>query len=194
MNLRNGKLTNSAQPVPKRRYNKKMAVTASAGGDRDPSQGTGSGAANSNSTQGTRDTTGPNGSRPADNSRCLRIIQDFQGLCQFQCQQLHLRPRVQTKYYRFPQQMLRITCLVKARIQLSNGGQIFHTGCHFLLDQAYEGPDLLMSQLIMRHFHQMWDLRVEVHTTLVFLPRCLIIPQTAKQHFDKKWMQATMIC
>src|SRR3954471_7081550 len=100
MNLRNGKLTNSAQPVPKRRYNKKMAVTASAGGDQDPSQGTGSGAANSNSTQGTRDTTGPNGSSlQIIPSRCLRIIQDFQGLCQFQCQQLHLRPRVQRKYY-----------------------------------------------------------------------------------------------
>src|SRR3954464_1024426 len=71
MNLRNSKLTNSAQPVPKRRYNKKMAVTASAGGDQDPSRGTGSGAANSNSTQGTRDTTGPNGSRPADNSQSV---------------------------------------------------------------------------------------------------------------------------
>src|SRR4051812_28405420 len=59
--LRNGKLKNSAQPIPKRRYNKKMVVTASAGGDQDPPQGSGSGAANSTSTQGTRDATGPNG-------------------------------------------------------------------------------------------------------------------------------------
>src|SRR3954469_5747138 len=71
MNLRNGKLKNSAQPIPKRRYNKKMVVTASAGGDRDPPQDSGSGAANSTSTQGTRDATGPNGSRPADNSQAM---------------------------------------------------------------------------------------------------------------------------
>src|SRR3954462_15948665 len=71
MNLRNGKLKNSAQPIPKRRYNKKMAATASAGGDRDPPQGSGSGAANSTSTQGTRNKTGPNGSRPADNSQAM---------------------------------------------------------------------------------------------------------------------------
>src|SRR4051812_17628427 len=69
MNLRNGKLKNSAQPIPKRRYNRKMAVTASAGGDQDPPQGSGSGAANSTSSQGTQNTTGPNGSRPADNSQ-----------------------------------------------------------------------------------------------------------------------------
>src|SRR3954464_5492669 len=71
MNLRNGKLKNSAQPIPKRRYNKKMIVTASAGGEQDPPQGSGSGAANSTSTQGTRDTTDPNGSRPADNSQAM---------------------------------------------------------------------------------------------------------------------------
>src|SRR3954462_157604 len=71
MNLRNGKLTNSAQPFPKRRYNKKMAVTTSAGGDQDPPQGSGSGAANSTSTQGARDIPGPNGSRPADNSQAM---------------------------------------------------------------------------------------------------------------------------
>src|SRR3954469_5368377 len=71
MNLRNGKLKNNAQPIPKRRYNKKMVVTASAGGDQDPPQGSGSGAANSTSTQGTRNTTGPNGSRPADNSQAM---------------------------------------------------------------------------------------------------------------------------
>src|SRR4051812_24336683 len=69
MNLRNGKLKNSAQPIPKRRYNRKMAVTASAGGDQDPPQVSGSGAANSTSSQGTHNTTGPNGSRPADNSQ-----------------------------------------------------------------------------------------------------------------------------
>src|SRR3954466_4007457 len=71
MNLRNGTLTNSAQSILKRRYNKKMVVTASAGGDQDPPQGLGPGAANSTSTQGTRDTTGPNGSRPADNSQTM---------------------------------------------------------------------------------------------------------------------------
>src|SRR3954463_4964325 len=69
MNLRNGKLKNSAQPIPKRRYNRKMAVTASAGGDQDPPQVSGSEAANSTSSQGTQNTTGPNGSRPADNSQ-----------------------------------------------------------------------------------------------------------------------------
>src|SRR4051812_17725807 len=71
MNLRNGKLKNSAQPIPKRRYNKKMAATASAGGDRDPPQGSGSRAANSTSTQGARDILGPNGLRPADNSQAM---------------------------------------------------------------------------------------------------------------------------
>src|SRR3954467_12809402 len=71
MKLRNGKLTNSAQPIPKRRYNKKMVVTTSAGGDQDPPQGSGSGAANSTSTQGARDIPGPNGSKPADNSQAM---------------------------------------------------------------------------------------------------------------------------
>src|SRR3954462_10039196 len=69
MNLRNGKLKDSAQPIPKRRYNRKMAVTASAGGDQDPPQGSGSGAANSTSSQGTQNTKGPNGSRTEDNSQ-----------------------------------------------------------------------------------------------------------------------------
>jgi hypothetical protein len=46
-----------------------MVVTASAGGNQDPPQGSGSGAANSTSTQEARDATGPNGSRPADNSQ-----------------------------------------------------------------------------------------------------------------------------
>src|SRR3954470_17032800 len=71
MNLRNGKLKNSAQPIPKRRYNKKMVVAASVGGGQDPPQGSGSGAANSTSSQGTQNTTGPNGSRPADNSQAM---------------------------------------------------------------------------------------------------------------------------
>src|SRR3954466_14667571 len=71
MNLRNGKLKNSAQPIPKRRYNRKMAVTASAGGDQDPPQGSGSGAGNSTSSQGAQNTTGPNGSRPTDNSQAM---------------------------------------------------------------------------------------------------------------------------
>src|SRR3954462_6637515 len=71
MNLRNGKLKDSAQPIPKRRYNRKMAVTASEGGDQDPPQGSGSGAGNSTSSQGAQNTTGPNGSRPADNSQAV---------------------------------------------------------------------------------------------------------------------------
>src|SRR4051812_20158102 len=75
MNLRNGKLTNSAQPIPKRRYNKKMVVTASAGGDQDPPQGSGTGAVNSahvsTSTQGAQDIPGPTGSRPMDISQAI---------------------------------------------------------------------------------------------------------------------------
>src|SRR3954468_13903031 len=75
MNLRNGKLKNSAQPIPKQRYNKKMVVTTSAGGDQDPPQRSGTGAANSThvstSTQGAQDIPGPTGSRPMDSSQAI---------------------------------------------------------------------------------------------------------------------------
>src|SRR3954468_1772656 len=75
MNLRYGKLKNSAQPIPKRRYNKKMVVTASAGGNQDPPQGSGTGAANSahvsTSTQGAQDIPGLTGSRPMDSSQAI---------------------------------------------------------------------------------------------------------------------------
>src|SRR4051812_39797921 len=46
MNLRSGKLTNSEKPIPKRRYNKKMVNSTSGGGNQDPSQGSGTVAAN----------------------------------------------------------------------------------------------------------------------------------------------------
>src|SRR4051812_12040037 len=75
MNLRNGKLTNSAKPIPKRRYNKRMVVTASAGGDQDPPQGSGTRAENSThvstSTQGTQEIPGPTGSRPMESSQAI---------------------------------------------------------------------------------------------------------------------------
>src|SRR3954465_12288335 len=77
-------------------------------------------------------------------------------------------------------------CLVKARILLSNGDQIIHMECHTNMEQAYKGQDLYMPQLTMRHFHQKLVQWVEVHTTLVFLPRCPTLPQITKQHFDKK--------
>src|SRR4051812_22105872 len=52
-----------------------MVVTASAGGDQDPPQGSGIRAANSvhvsTSTQEARDTPGPNGSRPTDSSQAI---------------------------------------------------------------------------------------------------------------------------
>src|SRR4051812_47034728 len=45
MNLRSDKLTNSAQPIPKRRYNNKMVNSTSGRGNQDPPQGSGTVAA-----------------------------------------------------------------------------------------------------------------------------------------------------
>src|SRR4051812_7896567 len=73
MNLRNGKLTNSAQPIPKRTYNKKMVNVASRGGDQDPPQGSGTVAANSmhvsTSTQEAQDIPASTGSAPVGSSQ-----------------------------------------------------------------------------------------------------------------------------
>src|SRR3954464_12731153 len=73
MNLRNGKLTNNAQPIPKRRYNKKMVNVASGGGDQDPPQGSGTVAANSThvstSTQEVQDIPASTGSAPIGSSQ-----------------------------------------------------------------------------------------------------------------------------
>src|SRR4051812_14676370 len=75
MNLRNGKLTNSAKPVPKRRYNKKMVVAASAGGEEDPPQGSGTVAPNatnvSTSTKGAQAIPVSTGSEPAGSSQAM---------------------------------------------------------------------------------------------------------------------------
>ncbi|XP_058758287.1 uncharacterized protein LOC131631508 [Vicia villosa] len=75
MNLRNGKLTNNAQPIPKRRYNKKMVNAASGGGDQDPPQGSGTVAANSmhvsTSTQEAQEISGSTGSAPIGSSQAV---------------------------------------------------------------------------------------------------------------------------
>src|SRR4051812_364621 len=71
----NGKLTNSAQPIPKRRYNKKMVNVASGGGDQDPPQGSGTVAENSThvstSTQGAQDISVSTGSAPIGSSQAV---------------------------------------------------------------------------------------------------------------------------
>src|SRR3954469_21632328 len=75
MNLRNGKLTNSAKPVPRRRYNKKMVVVASAGGEENPPQGSGTAASNatnvSTSTQGAQAIPVSTGSEPAGSLQAM---------------------------------------------------------------------------------------------------------------------------
>src|SRR3954470_15074839 len=194
MNLRNGKLKNSAQPIPKRRYNKKMVVRPVQGVIRIPHKV-------QEQERQIRLPLKEHGMQRVQMDRdlqiiprlCLKIIQGPQGLFQFQCRQPHPHPQAQRTYC-FPRQMLQTICLVKARILLSNGDQILHMECHTNMEQAYEGQDLYMPRLTMRHFHRMLVQWVEVHTTLVFLPRYPTLPQITKQHFDKKWMQATMIC
>src|SRR3954465_2971243 len=75
MNLRNGKLTNSANPVTKRRYNKKMVVAASAGGEENPPQGSGTATSNatnvSTSTQGAQAVPVSTGSEPVGSSQAM---------------------------------------------------------------------------------------------------------------------------
>src|SRR4051812_632792 len=75
MNIRNGKLTSSAQLIPKRRYNKKMINVASEGGDQDPPQGSGTVAENTTHvltfTQGAQDIPGSTGSAAIGSSQAM---------------------------------------------------------------------------------------------------------------------------
>src|SRR3954464_5525113 len=194
MNLRNGKLKNSAQPIPKRRYNKKMVVTASAGGDQDPPQGSGSGAANSTSTQGTRDTTGPNGSRPADNSQAM--------------------PENNTG----PSGTIPVSVSTTAPSSTSAEDVPFSStnaannlfgqgtnsafewrpnnpyGMPYQYGTCVRGAGPIYAPTNNATFSPNVSSVGRSHTTLVFLPRRPTLPQITKQHFEKKWMQATMIC